>query len=58
MSVNPAEVQMLRESLANLEYLIAKDFEPEVKQSFVEQRNRCKDRLAELEAMRKAATQS
>jgi hypothetical protein len=58
MTVNPAEVEMLRESLANLEYLIEKSFEPDVKQSFIEQRSRCKDRLAELEAMRKAATQS
>jgi len=58
MTVNPAEVQMLRESLANLEYLIEKVPESEVKQSFKAQRDRCLDRLAELESMQKAATQS
>jgi hypothetical protein len=49
---------MLKESIANLEYLIAKLPQPEFKQSFSEQKERCMKRLAELEAVQKAATQS
>jgi hypothetical protein len=58
MTVNPAEVRMLTECLANLEYLFEKIPEPKVKQSFQKQRDGCEDRLAELESMQKAATQS
>jgi hypothetical protein len=53
MEFSPAEIKMLRESLANLDYLIEKVSEPEVNQSFREQRDRCKNRLAELESMQK-----
>jgi hypothetical protein len=42
----------------SLEYLIEKVPDPELRQSFCEQRARCKDRLAELEFLQKAATQS
>jgi hypothetical protein len=50
MVVNPAEIRMLQECLLNLEYLIEKIPDPECKQSFTEQRERCKGRLAELES--------
>ena len=55
MTFNPAEIEMLRSSLANLEYLIEKVPEPDVRRSFMEQRNRCQDRLAELEAQKAAS---
>jgi glutathione S-transferase len=58
MTFNPAEVKLLSESLVSLEYLIEKVPDPELRQSFCEQRARCKDRLAELEFLQKAATQS
>jgi hypothetical protein len=58
MVINSSEIKMLRESLADLEYLIEKFLEPELNQSLKEQRDRCKGRLAELGATQDDAAAS
>jgi hypothetical protein len=54
MAVNKAELKMLKQSIANLNYLIEKAPESNNKESYREQRGRCEDRLAELEAAKSA----
>ena len=54
MIINPNEIKMLRESAANLEYLIQKISDPELKKSFAEQLEHCKARLLEIETPDKA----